>query len=269
MPYNGPFDLAWVRERLPGRHIEWYSSIDSTMTAAARLAREGCPSGTVVGADEQSAGIGRHGHTWHSESGAGLYVSLVIHPLDGVIRPPIQPHPGSSALPLVMLALGLATQEAIAQTSGLAPDLRWPNDVLLEGKKCAGILAQMEGDAVVAGIGINVGHAEFPEELRELATSLAIARASGDALVRREGLLVALVCAIDETIEVLRTKGSSAILDMFTRGSSYVIGRRVKVDQAGAVVEGVTCGLDPSGFLRVRQDNGIETVILAGGVRPA
>jgi biotin-(acetyl-CoA carboxylase) ligase len=87
--------------------------------------------------------------------------------------------------------------------------------------------------------------------------------------VRREDLLVALARAIDESIEILAVKGREAILDMFTRVSSYVVGRRVKVDQPGAVVEGITCGLDPSGFLLVRQDNGIEATILAGGVRPA
>jgi BirA family biotin operon repressor/biotin-[acetyl-CoA-carboxylase] ligase len=248
------FDLSGVRERLAGRRVEWHASIDSTMTAAAKIAHEGCAAGTLVVADEQTAGIGRHGHSWHSEPGAGLYTSYVIRPVAG--------HDG---LPLIMLALGLATQEAIAQTSGLAPDLRWPNDVLLGGKKCAGILAQMEGDAIVAGIGINVHHAGFPEEIRDLATSLAME----GARVRREDLLVALATAIDEHMGILADKGPAAILDMFTRASSYVAGRRVKVDQPGAVVEGVTCGLDASGFLRVRQDNGIEATILAGGVRPA
>ncbi len=269
MPFDvHPFDVRWTRDRLPGRRIDWHSSVDSTMTAAARLARECCASGTIVGADEQTGGVGRHGHSWHSEPGAGLYVSFVIRPPGEVIRPLggiMQPPAGNSTLPLVMLALGLAAQEAIAQTSGLAPDLRWPNDVLVSGMKCAGILAQMEGDAIVAGIGINVGHLEFPEDLREIATSLALAGAS----VRREDLLVALARAIDEHMDILKTKGSSTILDMFARASSYAMGRRVTVDQAGAEVEGITCGLDDSGFLRVRQDNGIETVILAGGVRPA
>ena len=120
------------------------------MTVAARLAREGCASGTVVGADQQTAGIGRAGHSWHSEPGSGLYVSIVLRLALG-----------PESLPLVMLALGLATQHAIADVTGLAPDLRWPNDVLLGEKKCAGILAQMEGDAVIAGIGINVGHSQF------------------------------------------------------------------------------------------------------------
>jgi len=254
-PFDGSFDLAAVRERLAGRRVEWHASIDSTMTAAAKLARVGHAAGTLVVADEQTAGIGRHGHSWHSEPGAGLYLSFLL-------RPPA----GNGALPLVMLALGLATQDAITWTSGLAPDLRWPNDVLLGGKKCAGILAQMEGEAIIAGIGINVHHAEFPDEIRELATSLAMAGAQ----VSREDLVVALAQAIDEHMEILATDGPPAILDMFTRASSYVAGRRVKVDQQlGAVVEGITCGLDASGFLRVRQDNGFVSTILGGGVRPA
>lgn len=259
-----PFDLEFVRARLPGRRIEWYSAVDSTMTVAAQFAREGAASGTIAGADAQTGGIGRQGHSWHSEPGAGLYISLLLRLRR---RPLLQADAinAQSSLPLAMLALGLATQEAIAEVSGLAPDLRWPNDVLLGGKKCAGILAQMECDAIIAGIGINVHHSDFPAELREIATSLAMERAR----VRREDLLVALARVIDEHMDLMETKGAAAILDIFTRSSSYVSGRRVQVDQPGGMIEGITCGLDPSGFLRVRQDNGIETIILAGGVRPA
>jgi len=236
------------------RRIEWFPSIDSTMRVAARLAREGCPSGTVVGADEQTAGIGRHGHSWHSEPGAGLYVSVVLR-LDLA----------SDALPLVMLAFGLATQQAIAEVTGLAPDLRWPNDVLLNEKKCAGILAQFEGDAVIAGIGINVSHASFPPDLAALATSLQL---EGSPAVSREQLLAALLHSIDDACRILTTGGAAAICAAFTRASSYAVGRRVQVEQDDAVLTGVTAGLDPSGFLILRQDNGIETKILAGGVRP-
>jgi BirA family transcriptional regulator, biotin operon repressor / biotin---[acetyl-CoA-carboxylase] ligase len=235
------------------RRVEWFASVDSTMTIAARLAREGCPSGTVVGADEQTAGIGRHGHSWHSEPGAGLYVSVVL-----------RLNLTSDALPLVMLALGLAAQQAIAEVTGLAPDLRWPNDVLIDEKKCAGILAQFEGDAVIAGIGINVGHTSFPPDLAPLATSLRLAGAT----VSREQLLDALLRAIDDNCRILTTDGPNAIRAAFLRASSYASGRRVRVEQDAGIVEGVTAGLDLSGFLVVRQDNGIETVILAGGVRP-
>jgi BirA family biotin operon repressor/biotin-[acetyl-CoA-carboxylase] ligase len=238
---------------LPSRRVEWFPSIDSTMTVAARLAREGCVSGTVVGADEQTAGIGRHGHSWHSEPGSGLYVSIVLRLALG-----------AESLPLVMLALGLAAQHAIAEVTGLAPDLRWPNDVLLDSKKCAGIMAHLEGDAVIAGIGINVGHTSFPPEIAPLATSLLLAGAPAS----RERLLAALICAVDETCNVLTQAGPTAICDAFARASSYAQGRRVRVDQDNAILEGVTHGLDASGFLLLRQDNGTVTKILAGGVRP-
>ncbi len=241
------FDLASVRLRLPDRQIDWFGSVNSTMTLAARLARDGCSSGTVVGADGQVAGIGRHGHAWHSEAEAGLYVSMVL-------RLP-------SALPVVMLALGLATQEAIAEVTGLAADLRWPNDVLVDGRKCAGILAQLEGAAIIAGIGVNVNQTAFPRDLDSLATSLWLAGKQG---VSREDLLVALVNAVESCCR----QDPSTILDMFTRASSYAEDRRVRVEKDGAIIEGVTCGLDPSGFLVVREDNGRETIILAGGVRP-
>jgi len=102
-----------MKIHLPGRRVEWFSSLDSTMTVAARIAREGCASGTLVGADEQTAGIGRAGHSWHSEPEAGLYVSIVLRLALG-----------PEALPLVMLALGLATRDAIADVTGLAPRLK-------------------------------------------------------------------------------------------------------------------------------------------------
>ena len=250
-----PFDTASVRARLPGRQIEWFQSVSSTMTIAARLARDGCASGTIVGADGQVAGIGRHGHSWQSEACAGLYVSIVL-------RLPL----AARDLPLVMLALGLATQEAISQITGLAPDLRWPNDVLIGERKCAGILAQLDGDAVIAGIGINVNHTQFPSEIASLATSLYLA---GQRSVSREELLVALIREVEGCCKILSEEGAPAILRMFTRASSYASGRRVRVALDKQEIEGTTCGLDAAGFLVVRSDDGKETTILAGGVRPA
>jgi BirA family biotin operon repressor/biotin-[acetyl-CoA-carboxylase] ligase len=248
---------------LPGRLVRWFSSIDSTMTVAAQLAREGCPSGTVVVADQQTAGMGRHGRSWHSEPGAGLYVSIVL-----------RLELGSSAIPLIMLGLGIATQRAIAEVTGLAPDLRWPNDVLLDDKKCAGILANAEGEAIIAGIGVNVSHAGFPPELAPIATSLRLAGAPGAS---REELLPALVRSVEDCCRILANDGPAVICEMFRHASSYAQGRRVRIEQDspwGAnvgtdIVEGVTCGVNSSGFLIVTQDNGTETVILSGGVRPA
>jgi len=164
-----------------------------------------------------------------------------------------------------MLALGLATQEAIGQTALLAPDLRWPNDVLLGGCKCAGILAQLEGDAIVAGIGVNVSQTRFPSGLATPATSLLLQ----GARVTREDLLTALVHAVDHVCSVLIEHGAHAILRMFEASSSYARGRRVRVEQQGGELVGVTCGLDESGFLIVEQDGGKVEKILTGGVRAA
>lgn len=247
------FDLESVAARLPGRRIEYFTAIDSTNLAAARLAEEGAPWGTAVVAEEQTAGQGRHGRSWHSEPESGLYVSVVL-------RPRLAP----DATPALTLALGLATAEAIARATGLACDLRWPNDVMLEGRKTAGILAQLIEGAAVAGIGINVNHVAFPAELAAHATSLRLATGRPHS---REDLLVELLPAVDRFVRMLAEGGAGPVLGLFTRRSSYAEGKRVMVDQPGGAVTGVTAGLDPRGFLRVRRDDGSEILILAGGVR--
>jgi BirA family transcriptional regulator, biotin operon repressor / biotin---[acetyl-CoA-carboxylase] ligase len=229
-------NLESLRRALPDRRIDYYPSIDSTMHAAAAL-----PRGSVVIADEQTAGQGRHGHSWHSEPGAGIYCSIVLDPA-----------------PALTLAIGLATVEAIAEATGIACDLRWPNDVMLDNKKCAGILVQLVEDKAIAGIGINVNHAEFPPELAAEATSLRI-DAGRD--FTREAILAPLI----PTVGRYAALPIEEILDLFTHASSYVSGRRVVVNE----IQGVTAGLDPAGFLKVRQDDGTVTLILAGGVRAA
>jgi BirA family transcriptional regulator, biotin operon repressor / biotin---[acetyl-CoA-carboxylase] ligase len=237
------------------REIYRYASLPSTMNKAVELAQAGCPSGTVVVAEEQTAGQGRFGRAWHSEPGAGLYVSEVL-------RPKICP----DSLPLVTLALGLATAETLTDVAGVAPDLRWPNDVLLNGRKCAGILVQLHDGVLIAGIGINVNHTSFPRELTNAATSLRLVTGREQDL---QNILTALIDSIDEHLDNLLRNGRESVLRAFSQASSYVRGRRVAVEQGGVEITGVTDGLDPQGFLVLRQDNGKRTLILAGGVRPA
>ncbi len=249
-----PLDQAWVQAQFPSRRISWFASIDSTMFAASRLAFEGAASGTVVGAEEQTAGYGRYGRTWHSEPEAGLYFSVIL-------RFPFSP----DTLPLVVLALGLAAADAILKATGLVCDLRWPNDLLMHEKKCAGILPQLEGAAIVAGFGVNVNHASFPSEIAALATSLRMESAVPQS---REKLLAELLPAIDSYCEILLRDGKRGILDMFTQASSYVRGRRVRVDQGDSALIGITTGLNDAGFLMLRDDAGNPHTIMAGGVRP-
>jgi BirA family biotin operon repressor/biotin-[acetyl-CoA-carboxylase] ligase len=249
-----PFDLAWFRSQTPERRIEWYTSIGSTMTEASRVAAAGGPSGTVIGAEEQTAGQGRHGRSWHSEPGSGLYVSIIL-------RHRFTP----DTLPVVTLALGLAVSDAIFRATDLVCDLRWPNDVLIESKKCSGILTNLEGGAIIAGIGINVNHSSFPQGLSAIATSLRIA--SG-RLHSREGLLLEVLASVDTYCALLERDGQGPVIETFARSSSFVSGRRVSVDQDGVLLRGTTAGLNNSGFLILQTDDGNHSLILAGGIRP-
>lgn len=176
-----------------------------------------------------------------------------------VLRVPIQP----ADLPLVTLALGLAAAEAVKSLTGIACDLRWPNDILIEGKKCCGILTQLHGSAVVAGIGINVNHTAFPPELTNIATSLRLA---GGTAIDRKVLLERLLDSIDIHCDILCDQGRDAIVQAFSRASSYVYGRRVRLEDTGET--GTTDGLDAAGFLILKRDDGRRTTVLAGGVRP-
>jgi BirA family biotin operon repressor/biotin-[acetyl-CoA-carboxylase] ligase len=169
-------------------------------------------------------------------------------------------------LPVATLLLGLAVADAIQQTTNLICDLRWPNDVLIRDRKVAGILAQLAGTCVIAGIGINVNQEIMPDGLRTPATSLQFE--SGGVPQNREDLLIALLAALDEYVAVLRASGPSAILAAFSSASSYALNRRVVLEEAPQQ-KGTTMGLDENGFLLVRMDSGNIERIAAGGVRAA
>jgi BirA family transcriptional regulator, biotin operon repressor / biotin---[acetyl-CoA-carboxylase] ligase len=248
-------DLRQLTERLPHTPIHYFPTIDSTMVEATRLAAEGAPHGTLVIADEQIAGVGRFGRTWHSEANDGIYCSLVL-------RLPLP----ASAVAVATLALGLATREAIQLTTGLPCDLRWPNDVLVGDDKVAGILAQLLDSRIVAGVGINVNQTSLPDGLRTPATSLRLA--AGGAVFAREPIVAALVNEIEEFCTILVQQGPSAILEAFAASSSYIVNRRVVYEGETGFERGTTAGLDANGFLLVRDDAGQLSTVYTGGVRP-
>ena len=233
----------------------WLRSTESTMKDAANLAARSEPHGTVVVADQQTAGLGRHGHTWYSAGNGGLYLSIII-------RLPFPP----DVLPVLTMALGVAVQHAVAEVCKVSCDIRWPNDLLLGGRKIAGIMVQAgDGGALIAGIGVNVNQTAFPEELRLIATSLRIETGHEYA---KEELLDSIVAESLKCAALLMDIGKSHIFQQFEERSSYVRGKAVEVDDGRRVFAGVTAGLDENGFLRVETPSGIETV-LAGGVRAA
>lgn len=203
------------------------------------------PVGSVVVAKEQTAGIGRHGHSWDSEKDTGLYVSLVL-----------DPHA------VLTLALGLAAQEALRRVTSLECDIRWPNDLMLVGRKLGGILVQMHEGRAVAGVGINIGQRRFPEDLGTIATSLFL---ETGLEFRAEDLLDAL---LDETA-LMTAMGQERVIEQWQARSTWARGKAVRVDSGDRVITGVTSGLNASGYLLVRTPGGDMETIVAGGVREA
>jgi BirA family transcriptional regulator, biotin operon repressor / biotin---[acetyl-CoA-carboxylase] ligase len=241
------------------KEIHHYYKVGSTNVAAMEAAAAGAPEGSVFLAEEQTAGRGRGANQWHSARSAGIYCSLVL-------RPNLPP---SEAL-ILSLAAGLAVRCAVGEVDPqLDPDLKWPNDLLLEGRKFCGILAEMNAEPtrvryIVLGIGINVNQAKFPDDLREVATSIRLA--SGREWSRVE-LTAALLKSLDREYREFLSKPNAreSVLRRFAQHCSYVRGREVRIEENGGF-EGVTEGLDPRGFLQVRTAHGLRTV-LSGTVR--
>jgi BirA family transcriptional regulator, biotin operon repressor / biotin---[acetyl-CoA-carboxylase] ligase len=242
-----------------GKQIHHYYKIGSTNSEAMRAAAEGAPDGSVFLAEEQLAGRGRGAHSWHSARSSGIYCSVVLRPA----------MPPSEAL-IFSLAAGLAVRAAVAEIAPqLLADLKWPNDLLLGGKKFCGILTEMNAEVtrvrhLVVGVGINVNQTKFPAELREIATSLRIE--TGTEWSRVE-LCAALLKSLDrEYRNLVEDVGArDLILRRFEESSSSVRGRNVRIEENGGLA-GVTEGLDGRGFLLVRTEQGLKTVV-SGAVR--
>src|SRR5262252_2227951 len=157
---------ARLKGSLFGKHIHHFLKTDSTNRVTMEMGYSNEPEGTVVVAEEQNAGRGRAGRTWHSERGTGIYLTLLL-------RPKISP----VQAPLLTMMAGLSAHAAIFAQTGLKPDVKWPNDLMLSGKKVGGILTEMHAEPnlvrfVIVGIGINVNQEKFPGELNAIATSL-------------------------------------------------------------------------------------------------
>ena len=227
-----------------GRSFYHFYSVDSTNAFAMRLLGHGrnVPDGALILAEAQSAGRGRMGRSWHSEPESGLYFSLVL-------RPAIPP----SFAPLLMLGCAVALHRAVERHSRLSADIKWPNDLLVGGKKVAGILAEIQADLdrvhfLVVGVGLNVNHAALPDELAERATSLRLA--SGHAHSRLE-ILLEFLEQFEALLDRFQAEGPAGIISEWTRHSSFASGRHVEIADGVRVVQGVTAGLNPYGALRV------------------
>lgn len=235
-----------------------FDKVDTTMRVASEQADQDAPEGFLVTADRQTAGRGRLGRSWTSDPRVGLYFSLVL-------RPPTAP---AQSLALT-LACGLGVARGIGRTTGVKCDLRWPNDVLIGDSKLAGILVEAATDQdrlrhVILGVGINVNQEAMPSELEDIATSLRI---ETDREWARDLLLTAVLEELERYYAMFLERGTAAVVDAFARASTYVRGKRVRIEGAGPERRGVTAGLDAAGMLLLNEDGRIRPV-LAGSVRP-
>jgi BirA family biotin operon repressor/biotin-[acetyl-CoA-carboxylase] ligase len=242
-----------------GRALRSLEECGSTNDEAAAWARQGAPEGAVVVAERQTAGRGRAGRAWFSPPGASLYCSVVA-------RPPVSP----LAVPPLTLAAGIAVHDAIAGL-GLAADLKWPNDVLIDGQKVCGILTEMSADLervhhVIVGLGINVNGTSFPPALAGRATSLRLARggAAGPPF-ERAAVLAAVLAQLERWLDRFVAEGAAAIAREVA-GRCSQIGRGVRVQLGDALVAGTATGVAVDGALLVTRPDGATVRIIAGEV---
>ena len=246
-----------LKTKTMGQTIYFYEETDTTNNRARELALEGAPEGTLVVAEKQTAGRGRRGKVWESPLGTGIWMSLVL-------RPQIMPAEAS----VLTLLCGLATAEAIEAETGLSAGIKWPNYILINGKKAVGILTEMDCEMsevhfVIPGIGINVNTASFPPEIAEIATSLYLE--CGKTVSRRR-LVHKVLERLEEHYETfLRTGSFAAMLEDY-RKHCITLGKEVHVlGREPFFAEALD--ITPEGELLVRRaDNGKEEVVFSGEV---
>jgi len=248
-----------LRTRSLGKDIYHFYSVDSTNAFASRLLAHDrkVVDGTVIVAEAQTAGRGRLGRPWHSEPETGLYFSLVL-------RPKIPP----SLAPLFTLATAVAMHNAVERNTRLDVDIKWPNDLLVNGRKVCGILAEIQAEmdrvnSLVVGIGLNVNHSSLPADLAERATSLRIA--SGRMQSRIE-ILLEFLEEFEALMDRFEGTGQASIVEQWMQNSSFASGRRLKIDDGVRVIEGLTRGLNPIGALRLETHDGAIQEVYSGDV---
>ena len=243
---------------LPG---EWASraavrvgEVDSTQNVARARADAGAPEGTVVWAEHQTRGRGRLGRAWADEPGCALLISIILRPAAAV------PH-----LPQISLLAGVAVAEALREESGLPVALAWPNDLLLHGRKVAGILAESsasreESAVVILGIGVNVNQTRFPDDLAARATSLAL---ETGRQFDREKLLGTVMRHLEGWYRRWQAEGFAPIREAWRQGSG-TLGQHVTIEEG---IGGIAVDLAQDGALIVQTDSGGTVRVLAGDLQ--
>jgi BirA family biotin operon repressor/biotin-[acetyl-CoA-carboxylase] ligase len=261
---NNPLSLDEIQDALGtkrlGTKFHYFQEIDSTNSHARRLADAGAPEGEVVIAEYQSDGRGRLGRNWVSPPYCNLYFSLLLRPALAPIH-----------APQITLMAAVALADTVAAFVAEPPAIKWPNDILIRGKKLAGILTESSCDAkriefVILGIGVNLNFPceRMPASIRDRATSLMEV---GGKSFSRENFLRRLIQDLDRCYGILEDFGFDAIA---RRWEAYFAlrGRRVRVEMVDEVISGTATGIDGDGALLLEAEDGVLHRVLAGDVIP-
>lgn len=244
--------------RFIGADIYLFDAIDSTNSHAHKLAKEGAKEGTVVLSESQSRGKGRLGRSWFSPSGTNIYLSVIL-----------RPQMPASQITLLTFAAAIAVAKAIRDITGLDADIKWPNDILIKGKKVAGILSEMDAKSdtirfVVIGIGINVNleKKDIPLELMDKATSIKI---ESNSTIDRMNLICRVLENLEKWYNLFERNGANDIIKEW-KSLAITIGRDVKVQSGNSFVEGRAVDIDENGALLIKDRNGVIQKVLSGDV---
>lgn len=240
-----------------GSRLDCHDTLDSTNNRAKYLAEWGAPEGTLVTAESQTAGKGRRGRFWVSPPGTGIWFSLIL-------RPEILP----AYAPMLTLAAALSVAEAIENVCGLPAKIKWPNDIVLSGRKVCGILTEMSAEQdqvhyVVVGIGINANMTEFPEEIRETATSLYLE--SGKAVRRSRVVAEVMACMERWYKKFLETCDLTGLKEAYTARLANQ-NQQVLVLDSRQEYQGLCLGIDDQGLLLVKKEDGKIEKVMSGEV---
>jgi BirA family biotin operon repressor/biotin-[acetyl-CoA-carboxylase] ligase len=255
-----PAEIKWgLKTKTLGREVISYKRIDSTNDAAYALAEKGVKEGTVVLAEEQAKGKGRLGRGWVSPANSGIYLSAIL-------RPDITP----SEIPKITLLAAVAVAEAIRDFSGLPAMIKWPNDILVNGKKVCGILTEMKAEQdsaafVIVGIGVNVNTSsgQLPKNASSLKEELK--KMGQKDMLSRVTLTRKMLEELDRYYVLLKREGFSPIIEAW-KDLSAMLGSRVKVSLQDSEFEAMVHDLDPDGSLVVRLHSGVLKKITSGDI---
>ena len=244
------------KTRVIGRDIQVFKQTTSTNDVMEKLARDGVREGVVVFAESQTRGRGRLGRKWLSPTHKGLWFSVLL-------RPDLRPQESTQ----LTVASAAALRRAIKSVTGLSADIKWPNDLLLGGKKVVGILTEMSAEVdrvrhVILGIGVDVNQTEFPPELRAIATSLKAE--AGEEICRAE-LAVEILRELDFDYARIGAGPFAAVADEWEAGCA-TIGRNVSVQMGSRLIRGRAEALDDDGALLVRTEHGHLERVIGGDV---